>query len=682
MEDDRTALMAARALSPGYEILWYTIKKVLGQGGFGITYLAYDRNLDRSVAIKEYLPTPFAYRHRDFSVKPLTGDHRDQFAWGLDSFQREAQTLAKFGHDNIVRVHSVFEKNNTAYMVMEYEDGDNLGSIYQKERGQFNQSFFQQIFFPIFDGLKQIHKFGFIHRDIKPANIYIRENRTPVLIDFGSARQTSRQDTDEMTALVTQGYTPLEQYSPSYGEQGPWTDIYALAATMYEGVVGKRPDESLNRSACLLRSKPDLIQKLSSSDYPEYSQAFLDAVFTGLALQPERRPPDLDRWLAMFYASEKTARTTDTTNQPSRASSSMASTKVVPLHGVKKDELLDTDIDVGVDISDTSKSRESAPKRGRLRAESLTMVLAKANEPAPPAESTRQRAAREFEMGFDQFNFDDDPHERVIIPEVESEWEDEYYEEEDDTVIDRKKWIGIASIWVLLGLLGIGAWFYLDKSNTTVTNASQVPPPPKGLDNATLRGLPVPTTGVPVVLPREIVLQQLDTMHAMASLYKEAYALDPSNPEILEGIDRTYQKLIDIAYRWNTSSYPELANRTLQINNLLPPRGERQTRVSTLLNQSDTRSNLAAIQSRLAIGVIATPADTELLALIGSLSKSDRAKLEESDAWQNMLNSYRQKALANIQSSNFSVAAEVVAAGLTLQPTDTDLLMLREHLQR
>jgi len=305
MEDDRTALMTARALAPGYEVMWYTIKEVLGQGGFGITYHAHDRNLDRDVAIKEYLPTPFAYRHQDYSVKPLTGDHRENFAWGLDSFLKEAQTLAKFKHDNIVQVHSVFEKNNTAYMVMDYEHGENLSTVY-KTQSTIDQNFFEKVFFPIFEGLVEIHNFGFIHRDIKPANIYIRENQTPVLIDFGSARQTSQQQTGEMTTLVSQGYTPLEQYSANYGDQGPWSDIYALAASIYEGIVGKKPDESLSRSACLLRSKPDTIQRLSTTDYPGFTQPFLDAVLVGLELEPEKRPQNLDDWMAVFR-SEKPA---------------------------------------------------------------------------------------------------------------------------------------------------------------------------------------------------------------------------------------------------------------------------------------------------------------------------------------------------------------------------------------
>ncbi|MBX2881146.1 MAG: protein kinase [Granulosicoccus sp.] len=304
--DDRTALMSAKALDPGYQITWYTIRETLGQGGFGITYLAYDNNLDREVAIKEYLPTAFAHRHVDYSVKPITSDHLEHYSWGLNNFLKEAKTLAKFNHDNIVRVHTVFEANNTAYMVMEYEQGENLASII-KERGSITQDFQKKIFYPIIEGLTKIHELGFIHRDIKPANIYIRANGSPVLIDFGSARQTALQETGEFTALISQGYTPLEQYSADYGEQGPWTDLYALAATIYHGITGAKPDDTLSRSARMLRSQPDRVTPLSASDNPGYEQQFLDATFAGLSLQPEHRPQSLANWLEHFQGTSTTS---------------------------------------------------------------------------------------------------------------------------------------------------------------------------------------------------------------------------------------------------------------------------------------------------------------------------------------------------------------------------------------
>ncbi len=174
------------SLKPGHKVLWYEIKEVLGQGGFGITYLAYDPNLKTNVAIKEYLPIELAVREGDFSVHPVTEDLGKQYTWGLERFITEAQTLAKFKHPNLVRVLSVSEENNTAYMVMEYEEGQ---SLQEKLKGKrtLEEAELLKILIPILGGLEIVHKAGFIHRDIKPDNIFIREDGSPVLLDFGSA---------------------------------------------------------------------------------------------------------------------------------------------------------------------------------------------------------------------------------------------------------------------------------------------------------------------------------------------------------------------------------------------------------------------------------------------------------------------------------------------------------------
>lgn len=296
---DNPAIGTAKPLTPGYELESYTIKSVLGKGGFGITYLALDNRLDREVAIKEYLPTSFANRHDDDSINPISDNHTDSFSWGLDNFLKEAKTLARFNHQSIVRVHTVFEYNNSAYMVMEYEQGRDLASILRNQ-GSLDQQALKDIFLPIIDGLGKIHELGFIHRDVKPANIYIRANGSAVLIDFGSARQTSLQASAEFTTLISQGYTPPEQYSADYGNQGAWTDLYALAATMYHCITGDKPDDSLSRAACALRSQPDRVQPLLSHNYPGFDQPLLNAVTTGLALAPESRPQSLASWQRMF----------------------------------------------------------------------------------------------------------------------------------------------------------------------------------------------------------------------------------------------------------------------------------------------------------------------------------------------------------------------------------------------
>ena len=160
------------SLQPGYRLHWYLIKKILGQGGFGITYLAEDTNLNQLVAIKEFLPVGLAIREGDSSIQPVSGEHGKQFKWGLDRFMSEAQTLAKFKHPNIVRVLTVFPENNTAYMIMEYEHGRGLHEIL-KEKKTLNEEEINQILLPILDGLEAVHASNFIQVVIRRRNIFL-----------------------------------------------------------------------------------------------------------------------------------------------------------------------------------------------------------------------------------------------------------------------------------------------------------------------------------------------------------------------------------------------------------------------------------------------------------------------------------------------------------------------------
>lgn len=233
----------AHALKPGAAILEYEIRSTLGGGGFGITYLARDANLDLSVAIKEYLPAELATRVPDGSVQSL-GDATDgQFRWGLERFLDEARALAAFRHPNIVRVLRYFPANGTAYIVMEYESGESL-KRWMPRRGPLDRTELLRIVNPLLDGLEMIHKGGFLHRDIKPDNIYIRADGSPVLIDFGAARRTASGR--DLTSIVSPGFAPFEQYH-SQGNQGPWTDLYSLAAVMYWLVSGEKPVEAAAR---------------------------------------------------------------------------------------------------------------------------------------------------------------------------------------------------------------------------------------------------------------------------------------------------------------------------------------------------------------------------------------------------------------------------------------------------
>ncbi len=287
------------SLKPGHKINSYEIIEILGQGGFGITYLAKDIYLNRKVAIKEYLPIELAVREGDHSVHPVSEDRSKQFKWGLDRFLSEARTLAQFKHPNIVQIYAVFEANNTGYMVMAYEHGQ---SLQQKLAGKktLEESELLKILIPILGGLEQIHKTGFIHRDIKPDNIFIREDGSPVLLDFGSARQALGEQTKTLTSLVSPGYAPFEQYYSKSDQQGPWTDIYGLGATLYRAIAGMPPMDAVDRSNAILKSKGDTFVPATAIGRGNYSERFLKAIDHALQFKEEDRPQTISTWKAEF----------------------------------------------------------------------------------------------------------------------------------------------------------------------------------------------------------------------------------------------------------------------------------------------------------------------------------------------------------------------------------------------
>ncbi len=232
-------------LPAGYRLGEYRIESVLGAGGLGVTYLATDINLNLKVAVKEYLPIDCSMRADDQSVSARTGPaDGESFAWGLKRFLDEARTLASFRHPNIVRVMRFFEGNSTAYMVMEFVEGESL-STWVAARRPLPQQDMLGIIVPLVGGLAVIHKVAHLHRDIKPANIYMRADGSPVLLDFGSAREIKGGD-QEVTAMVSPGYAPLEQYH-AYGKQGPWTDLYAVGGVMYWMITGNKPVDAAAR---------------------------------------------------------------------------------------------------------------------------------------------------------------------------------------------------------------------------------------------------------------------------------------------------------------------------------------------------------------------------------------------------------------------------------------------------
>jgi serine/threonine protein kinase len=291
----------AATLPAGYRINEYQIERPLGGGGFGITYLARDSNLQLPVAIKEYFPSDLVTRGADQSVTVRggsTNEHQEQYDWGLERFLDEARALATFRHPNIVRVLRYFRENGTAYIVMEYESGLSL-KRWVPQNAPLSQRSLLSIIYPVLDGLEAVHKTGFLHRDIKPDNIYVRADGTPVLLDFGAARRvTANRD---MTNIVSPGFAPFEQYH-SHGNQGPWTDIYSLGAVMYWMTTGKKPIESA------ARVKNDTMLPASSlAEVSVYGAALLDAIEWAMHPDESRRPQSVALLRSAIQGSERPA---------------------------------------------------------------------------------------------------------------------------------------------------------------------------------------------------------------------------------------------------------------------------------------------------------------------------------------------------------------------------------------
>ena len=277
------------ALPQGYRIQEYEFVRVLGFGGFGVTYLGYDHNLDKAVAIKEYQPADVAIRTENQSIAPKASTFREDFDWGLERFLNEARTLARFDHRNIVKVHRYFEANGTAYIVMEYAEGETL-TAYLSRKGTLDEAELKRILMPILDGLETIHGADFLHRDIKPGNIVLRdEDTSPVLVDFGAARHAVSARSHSVTTIVTPGYAPIEQYS-SRGNQGPWTDIYALGAVCYKALTGETPVDSIDRLT------DDPLVPLVERNMNSTSLAFLQSIDLTLQVIEDDRPQNVVEW--------------------------------------------------------------------------------------------------------------------------------------------------------------------------------------------------------------------------------------------------------------------------------------------------------------------------------------------------------------------------------------------------
>ncbi|HSG21955.1 MAG TPA: serine/threonine-protein kinase [Azonexus sp.] len=242
------AQQANQPLPSGHTLEEYTIDRQLSLGGFSIVYLATDPS-GRQVAIKEYIPNSLSLRGKGETKPVISADHLGAFRYGMKCFFEEGRALARLSHPNVIRVLNFFRANDTVYLVMEYEHGRTLQEYIQKHQGHISERFMRGVFTRMLNGLREVHSHKLLHLDMKPSNIYLRADNTPVLIDFGAARQTLASDQPMLKPMYTPGFASPEHYN-TRKDLGPWSDIYSVGASMYACLAGCAPqaaDARLNK---------------------------------------------------------------------------------------------------------------------------------------------------------------------------------------------------------------------------------------------------------------------------------------------------------------------------------------------------------------------------------------------------------------------------------------------------
>lgn len=265
----------------------YTIVRTLGGGGFSIVYLATDPEGEQ-VVLKEYMPSKIANRDNSHTVIASKESYADRFAHGQRLFFQEAGALGNLKHPNIVNVLNFFRANGTVYMVMAYEEGYNLQNYILRHKGKLSETFILTVFLPLLDGLRAIHESGLLHLDVKPGNIHLCKGASPLLLDFGAVHEMMHTRQFQPNQVVTPGFSPIEQLDPG-GYVGPWTDIYAIGATMRTCMAGSPPPPSTKRR------ERDTMKTALSSFKKNYSASLLEAVDWAMEVDPILRPQNTEQ---------------------------------------------------------------------------------------------------------------------------------------------------------------------------------------------------------------------------------------------------------------------------------------------------------------------------------------------------------------------------------------------------
>ncbi|MDE9557386.1 serine/threonine protein kinase [Xenorhabdus bovienii] len=278
-------LFSCYTLPIGYCFDEFEIEKVIGNGGFGIVYRAWDHRLKRSIAIKEYMPASLAVRAENLQLTLRRKELKKKFQHGLNDFIREAHFMSCFNHPCLPLLLRFWQKNATAYIATPFYNGLTLKAVLATQPKTINEYWLRNILPPLFDAINTLHQAGYLHCDIALDNILIQENGAPILLDLGSVRKMTKRLSNDSEVTIRPGFTPIEQYLvDEKAQQGPWTDIYALGATLYTLITGSPPPVSL------VRNIEDHYQPLIKRQPAGYSAPFLHAIDRALTIQPLERP--------------------------------------------------------------------------------------------------------------------------------------------------------------------------------------------------------------------------------------------------------------------------------------------------------------------------------------------------------------------------------------------------------
>ena len=286
--------LQVNSLPKGYRLPEYEVEKPISEGGFSIVYLATHLPTRTRVVIKEFFPVKYAKRIDSGRVETMTEEASRSFGMGIKRFFNEGSALAKIEHPNIVHVTHLFRANNTVYMVMDFEVGRDMRWYIKRKNGSLSEKFLRTVFPEVMSGVSALHKNHILHLDIKPANILLRTGGNPLLIDFGAVKHMKGAANLEVKGhTLTQGFAPIEQHN--HGNIGPWSDIYAIGATMYSCITGKPPPGAPERV-----KKDKLESVIRSFEKKRYSASLLEAIIAAMKMDMTERPQTIEEFMALM----------------------------------------------------------------------------------------------------------------------------------------------------------------------------------------------------------------------------------------------------------------------------------------------------------------------------------------------------------------------------------------------